>query len=1268
MILRVVHDGGADPFEGERELVLRRLPADARVIAARATVTPVDASRGSDPFAEEIAFRSAEGGSGALGDWGTTQVSGPGWAEIDFHARRTLAGLRGNGLTDAGLQVDLGGSFVRVDEDGALAAPGAQLLELTNDGPLPGIAASRVRVAIAGSNPPTPRITAVRIRSLPTNVTLALAGRPALWFQVGELAAPVTTPDFGPLLAAYLADGAEAVEGAWRLPFLLRSDAIARLVVAIEIEYLRRAPLLPPGLPEVKLGYDHSTAPRPGSAPLVVALPAGAVPVAAASEGRVTGPFGETRIAWGPIGPAGDTARDDSGEASPVAEVSPSRTLAQPLNLAGPYEITGVDLLLGAIDRQVKLQLDLRIDDDGKPGVDSLLTAPVPFALARAASASEDTGEAWIAVELPRPLTLRDQRVWLLLQSEDGRAAWGVGAAAVGAVGALPLQVSADGGFSYRQAFTPAPGDPDLAALLRLREQPRGFRMPLSIALGNGPRIDLSRLSPLGRVDFALSTPELAAGLAATLALTNAASGGAIPGGELLADRRFARWEVTGDELGPPRVFPLGPGEIAFVAMAPDGRTAFLALGVREALQLVAWDTESETIAWRLETDVETPRGLVIAPDGRFAYVLLSGGIAVIDLAGRRLLGAPVAGQGTEARLLSRITDLDLTPAAVAFSPDGARLYVLTENRDASGVSTGELLAFDARNLDGAPARAQLGRAPRALAVAPDGRSVLVLQRDRLDRYDATALTPEASLPLNDDSTFRVVAVAPGGRRALLAGCFGLAAVALSPTGMRLLTPPGVFGESTGLTVSPQGDRAVVAQAGAAGVLALLIPIGTPRPLDWTATAGRVRPLSLTGLAGLGVRLGEAAASLQSTLPTNAPPPPGPSAVSQVVAIVAGRTYELAFRGRTTGEAVAEVLWRGAEGEQLGEAAVLIEARTSEPSVLHRGRFPAPPGALAAEVRFVSREGLTLIDSPSFREPANALANADLLGAPADGTGWNQEPPSAPGFLLSPVEAGSRVRNAGAVPVVFRQQVAIAPRALSEPPLPFELVVRASLEAVPAGGEAPRVELRFLAADGSALGSSSAITVPARGFGEALAAGLAPANAARAEVALTMPPGAALVVSGIELNMQSPVYIPVTFLAEAPGELAVIGGAVAWDLLPSSPSTASPAPRPGPPLPAPTPPPGAVNEDEDCGCGDAPAGSEPAPAPAPAPVVPAPVEPRVLVGIGPRRAEILREQGITTLNALIAADPGELARILPSVSERMVVDFLRQAREILRSG
>lgn len=1317
MILHTEFDGGADPFEGARDLVLRGLPADARVLAARATIAAVDPSGGRDPFAEEIRFPATSSGPGATGDWGATQVRGAGFVEIDFHARRTLAGIAGSGLEggDRRLLVDLGGNFVAVDPNGGFAPASGPFLSLTNNGPLPGIAASRIRIS---SSPPVgnPAVASVRVRSLPTNVTFGLEGRPALFFQAGELAGERATVEFGELLGIYLAESGRIENGAYSLPFVLRSDSIARLRVSIDIEYLRITSILPPGLPEAKLAYDLATAPRAGSAALEVSLPAAAVPVAAESGGKVVGPFAETRIAWGPIGATTGSTADETEATIPIG---PTQSAAQPLALPDRpegYQIAAVDLQLAALDSKVKLTLDLRADDSGKPGPDSLLSAPVPFERSRMG----DGGNVWFSVELPRPLTLRnaaDRRAWVLLQSAEGEAAWSVVPAAPANPPAVPLQASEDGGFSYRACFDEKTGAP-LAVQLRLRERPAGFRMPLSAQVGEGGnavRVDLSRLSPLGKVAFDLSIPEISAGISAALAKVR--STGAANGGELLADPAFARWGTEGDEIGSPRPIALGAAAAApLIAFAPNGRIAFgVVVSSNLRVHLVAWDTEILAEAWSLElssgpntTAVDVPLGLAVDPAGRFVFLLRRAGVAVVDLATQRPLGAIALAEGpfapdvlalsndgaqlaiggsadgaTEsgpkialfdaeglvdqiragAPVGTRLRTIDAEEEAIAlaFSADGARLYVLTREPEPVGATastgpTGRLSAYDVP-FTGQSIHVLFDGLARKLAPTSDGSAVLVLHPNRLDRYDADTLAiaePGLELP---GQGFSALAIEPGGARALLVGASGLFAVGLASGALRRLPVPAGFGIHGAIAVSPLGDRAAAVPLSETGAAlnrpVQVIPLGTTHPLDWTLTAGLARPFSLSGAAGRGLFLGEPESAKLSTQPTASATAPGPSALSQVAAAVPGRTYEMSFLGWAQGEARAEVLWRATSGATLRIEFLPLAARSrgiSPGPTLHRGRFTAPPETIAAEVRFVVEEGQALLRDASFREPDNALAAGDLRGAFA--TVWTKQPAAAPGFRIAAAGSGSRVSNAGAGSVTLRQQVVATSGA------PFELRVRARLEA----GASPRLGLRFLAADGAEVGDAVGIEMANHGFDQTLALGTVPANAARAEVAFAIPAGSSVRIDAIELQLVPHVRVPLVFLAEAPGELSVVGGTIAWDLADSNaPNPTVPGPRPHPtptPLPPPTPPPGAQGED-DCGCGD----DQPAPPPqlsrAPQQVRAEPIE---IKGIGPRRAEILRTRGVTTAAALLAADPRELARMLPGVSEKMAVEFIRQAR------
>src|SRR5829696_8368968 len=252
MILRDRWDGREAPFEGDRELVLRHLPADARILAARATVTPAVAG-GS---VETLRFPDDSLNSAG----GATKTVSAGAVEVDLHARRTLVGVEGTGLSPTKLWIDLGGSFVGVGPNGEFFPPGTPPPNLTSVGLLPGVAASRFRLTEGN-----PDVSAVRVRSVPANVSLALRGQPTFWFVPGELTAPRTSPDFTAVLQGVL-PGAEVKDGSFILPFAFHADGIARLIVEIEIEYVRSASVLPAGLTEATLPYDFGSLPTGASA------------------------------------------------------------------------------------------------------------------------------------------------------------------------------------------------------------------------------------------------------------------------------------------------------------------------------------------------------------------------------------------------------------------------------------------------------------------------------------------------------------------------------------------------------------------------------------------------------------------------------------------------------------------------------------------------------------------------------------------------------------------------------------------------------------------------------------------------------------------------------------------------------------------------------------------------------------------------------------------------------------------------------------------
>jgi YVTN family beta-propeller protein len=130
-------------------------------------------------------------------------------------------------------------------------------------------------------------------------------------------------------------------------------------------------------------------------------------------------------------------------------------------------------------------------------------------------------------------------------------------------------------------------------------------------------------------------------------------------------------------------------------------------------------DPEARQVVGRVALG-KRPRGIIASPDGRLLYIALSGspvggpgvdesslppadkaadGIAVLDIATQRVL-----------RVIKGISD----PETVAISPDGARLFVASED-------TGQLIVIDANN-GRVMAQLPVGGEPEGTGVSPDGR------------------------------------------------------------------------------------------------------------------------------------------------------------------------------------------------------------------------------------------------------------------------------------------------------------------------------------------------------------------------------------------------------------------------------------------------------------------------------------------------------------------------------------------------------------------
>lgn len=1272
MKLTAILSGEEDRFEGDHALLLQALPEGALVSAARLTLEPV-AGDGGKLLEETIRF------TGDVGDPGATKRAMPassqsakdGFVEIDFHGRRTLDSLVGKGIgSDTRLAVDLGGVWVPVDARGAVkTSPDGGDFPMANDGPLPALTVAKLRLV----GPGVPDVTSVTLRSGPSNVTVRVGDQPPFWTRLGEVTRRETSPDFGAMLQAYLIR-AKVADGVYQVPFVVHSDTLARVRVTVEVEFLRRRRLLPEGLAEVTLTYDHGGVPQAGQGLVGVALPDGARAVAEATSGLVVGRFEPTRVSRGEL---------DQRSGVGVVPITPDTAQAQPFGPVLEVTATAVDLRLAASTSHARLALSVNADNGGKPS-NQQLAGPVTLDLDRAVQGAP----TWVAVPLPAEFHFRTGvQYWIEVQSLDGEASWIVDEAAAGELG---MHHSVEGALAWRQ--TSAGTVAAVAGMFRLRNVPPTFRMPVELKVGadgttqglKAQRVKLDRFAPLGRMELPLNIPELAGAVNAALGSSGPA---ACPPGEHIANADLQAWTRVGDTLGTPQLLDVMASTLA---VSPDGRWVYA--GVPGAPPAVAiLDPLCGDVMASLPLSEGMAERIVFATDSTRAYVVTAGHrLEIIDTATASTIGRPI----------------DLRTGRVGgmvMSADGAGLYVAAESTSGEGTGT-EVRVFDPAALersafaaappegttvialsgqpvgmgittapDGSPVLAvvvlpglpdtegnvivvdvgptpkvrsfpqrdsgkqgflEAGSPPVGLAFLPDGRRLLVASGNPGEMWVFDAVTGRrlATLSIqttpNMTATIQAFVLAPDGGRAFIASPDGVRAVdveSLTPS-----QPTAAIGlDASALVVTPRVDRVFVcgqqstpirgvtsvpasSTAGAAVAsgstappsMAMVIPVGSPLPSDWTLSAGSVVP-AFIGQETLVAALGQGAGP--SSLLQVVPAGPCPFALSFLAAARrAGATAQIAWLDvagsalRTDEVAVSVLpgLRRSSATSICPQLAVAVGDEGTQPVELslHRQSLTAPAGVARAEVRFqvpagnlialgqVSLAGTTT--SPlTVQSPASGLlTNPDLhilqAGVPA---GWTISPASVRGVArLTPAGDRTVLANPGAQTVTVSQRLDVAPSQ------PWALELSASGTA----GD-PHVEVAWLDATGVPVGAP-VIQQPSRlTFAPQRSEGSVPAGAARAEVRIVLPPGTSIEVEQVMFRSAALIDVPVTFLGHAPGELTITGAFLAYDVaVPAPLSTpakglsrpgglASPTPgsgpaaggpgEKGPPLPPPEP-------------------------------------------------------------------------------------------------
>lgn len=1197
MPLHDLYDGWTSAFEGDRILASRIVPAGALLTRAILSVEPLI----QDEIIDLVSGDPSR-------TYGTTTNPGTGFIEVDFHKRRTLAAAAGTNVTGAGMQVDIGGIYVELNDRGAIKSPtDTNFFTVQNDGLLPTLTTTKFKLINANA---APTLTTVTVHSAPANVNARIGKSAAFWTHTGDLTTLDSSGDFSGLLQAYLAK-ATAEYGYYLIPFIIHSDLIARLRVRLEVDYVGTTAVVPGNLRETLIPYDYSTLPKNGGPGLSVTLPTDAIVVANQTTGRVNGAFDQTRIVEG-YGP--------TGEISPTGQAAVSTSIAQAQIIAFGSDVaaTAVDLLLVPTSVDAGLALDLRADLDGKPDGSSLLGEAVKFTVRGSAA----PGPTWTSVRLASEFHFsKNGKYWLVLQSLAGGVGWSVMHAPDTPPVTSTLQQSSDGALSWRstsvsETIKSADAGP-LAALYRLRNVPAHFTVPIELQVGSGSkqeRVKLDRFAPLGRVDFTLDGNEIPDGLNAYMAK--------VPGdgcaGEHVINGNFSQWIAVGNAPGKIHAFPktiaAGP-----VAVSDDGLRAYA--GTLKASVLTI-DTATDTMVGEIGLQGGSPLAIAIHPDGTRAYVATATTMNILDTTNRVLLGSfgpsgQVTGQyvatflaaalnqdGTRLHIVSdqglHIFDtaaLDpagfstnppsfdyplplsgTTPAGgLTVSPDGATVYVATNDPHAGS----KLIAVD---VAAGKVSSQLGIGQNLVAVrvTPDGSMTFVIDSKGHSVWivanDQNSSPRQVTVPGGEPVAF---AIAPDGSRTYVV----TAPAPGKSTGYSLVTidamrsavtgaPATLAISSSATTGAPTGAPPASASAAAtspqinAGAISSIvevasvplgyrlyvgngvdqtlksIPIGDLQPADWTLN-GKIERRPTSDVGNVAI--------LDATDPAAI----AGASLSQVLPASPGCAYVLRFAAKAvTSDATAEVHW-------LKDSCGLVRSdQVIVPTDRRRGfqyetRVVAPDGAAQMEIRFLAPSGSTMyVANVSMAGAEESLSNGDFQRGQGSGLpdGWSLSPPIARGSVQIVPGANITITNRGGQDVALVQQIPI------DKPVPLELdvvgiAVASAAATAAAAAKTPSYAMRFLKADGTDTGTIVRVPFTATDFSHHAAGVVPPADATQSEFRIELPARTGVEIQRASLTPVALTGVPLAFIAQSPGQLRISDARVAFNRVKAKPHT-----------------------------------------------------------------------------------------------------------------
>jgi hypothetical protein len=1114
-------------------LRLRSLPAGAKVTKAILVLTPVAPLNGKR-FEETFVFNATVGANELNAeDWGVNKIpEAPGpFVEVDFHARRTLEAVSGSQgsignvlgteTPGASLQVDMGGSYVGIANDGTFMAPDKTPWVVTLSSgatPLPGLTVNKFRLSAVPLDPTnlentTLDITNVTIRSVPTNVSMRIGQMAPFWTRLGELINAETSSDFADVLQAFLSE-AEVENGFFIIPLVIHSDTIARLNVELQIEYVLEQPVLPPHLPEVTIPYNFSTVPGVDEALTTVSLPREAIPVSGRTGAQVRGEFEPTRVASGPIGEEPTTF--------PIV-VSPKCALAQPLRSDTEIAITGIDLPLANTQPGLAgLDVAIQSDADGKPSGEILTSADV-----RIKKPLPDQS-AWGSATLPSEFrVLPEVRYWLVLQSQVGQAYWN---ATPGTTGELALQCSRDGGLSWRMATEPGVTAP-LAALFRLRDTPDRFTVPVQLQIGKGAhavRRRLDEFAPLGRVEFSFDLAEKLE--------------------EYLA--------------GPAVVSPCGTGELltnrTFDQPPHDDATR----------RLFGFDAGG---AWVLIGSVDLSRGANLAVE-RFIHLSVDGKLPIrIDCAGanpshtnfneiidaiNRAVGDEVASEYTINKKIhtGRLRIESSSGDGGRFELHPWRQAIVPQGWECSPEARGQIWRL---------------KLPTITYSLPGAESPVTWRPERI----VVAMEASGDKPLMVIQSLPVAEGCAYALRFLFRTCVDFRRRPAS-TGPNPRIEQDVTFE---VYDSPQAQTHI--QDSGRGIqglncgdeLEISLSLASPF-VELTLTTDECPKVEVEAFEG-DMSVGTTKMSGDGRIPQTLRLT-GTRITRVVVSGASGETllHKFCFADRS----LWEIRWIDAEGQLIKSEAEELDTRDQffpeiDGMLQREVRLVAPSGAAQAEIRFIQPPlGFLLLDDVSLRPTSEALSNASFqqweveTGDQLSPVGWTR----LSGWLDHEVEeetrlSGIMLRSDGPEDAIIAQTMEIVAgeryevRVCAHPAPSLTTVSQwaGNPEGQPIQQRA-RLELRWL--DDRLLGDPVILPMDGRGFPSYAWAGTAPAGATRAEIRLIQPRSrGSLLVEYVSLERADLVSVPLIFLGEAPGELTVSDLRVTYDL-PEPPEQALP--------------------------------------------------------------------------------------------------------------